>query len=153
MPKDEEAMKPGKLFGDVTHLHFLKMNQALSALDLGKGQPPILRYLTINNGCIQSDIAKQEKKAPATITVMLKTMEKNGLIERKSDPADHRTMRVYITDKGREAHENVGKMFAEMDREVFSVFDEKEYGEFLFLLGKMKGRLLKLLGIDAEDYN
>lgn len=153
MSKNEETVKPGKIFGDVTRLHFLKMHQALSTLDLGKGQPPILRYLTMHDGCIQSDIAKQEKKAPATITVMLKTMEKNGLIERRSDPTDHRTMRVYITDKGREAHENVGKAFAEMDREVFSVFDEKEYEEFLYLLGKMKGRLFELLGIDAEDYD
>lgn len=146
--ENKESKRSGRLFGDVTRLHFLEMNQSLSSFGIGKGQPPILRYLTEHDGCIQTDIAKEEKKAPATITVMLKTMEKNGLIERRSDKEDLRTMRIFITDKGREACKNVKNVFEKMDDEVFSVFSDEEYEEFNYLLGKMKGRLEDLLGME-----
>lgn len=146
-----KSEKPGELFACVTRLNFLNMHRALSALDIGKGQPPILRYLTENDGCIQSDIVSREKKAPATITVMLKTMEKNGLIERRADASDRRSMRVYITEKGKKAHEQVSLAFEKTDEEVFSVFSGEEYKEFVFLLEKMKGRLTELLGLDGGD--
>ncbi len=141
---------PGKIFGDVTRLHFLKIHQTVSSIELGKGQPPILGYLIDHDGCIQSDIAKREHKAPATVTVMLQTMEKNGLIERRSSEEDHRTVRVYITDKGREAHEKSESALKQMDDEIYAVFTDEEREEFFRLLRKMHDRLKTLLNLEDE---
>ncbi len=141
----------GRLFGDVTHLHFIKLHQTMSSMELGKGQPPILEYLTEHDGCIQSDIARRERKTAATTTVMLQTMEKNGLIERRSSPEDHRTVRVYITEKGREAHFMAQKALQRMDDEVFSDFTPEERRELARLLTKMRDSLKKILKVEEDD--
>ncbi len=141
----------GRLFGDVTHLHFIKLHQTISQVELGKGQPPILDYLTKHDGCIQSDIARRERKTAATTTVMLQTMEKNGLIERRSSPEDHRTVRVYITEKGREANVKAQKALQEMDDEVFSDFTPEERRELARLLTKMRDSLKKILKVEEDD--
>ncbi len=141
----------GRLFGDVTHLHFIKLHQTISRVELGKGQPPILEYLTKHDGCIQSDIARRERKTAATTTVMLQTMEKNGLIERRSSPEDHRTVRVYITEKGREANVKAQKALQQMDEEVFSDFTPEECRELERLLMKMRDSLKEILKVEEDD--
>lgn len=146
-----EKDNPGRLFGEVIRLHFLKMHQTISSMELGKGQPPILAYLTEHNGCIQSDIAKRERKTPATTTVMLQTMEKNGLIERHGSPEDHRTVRVYITEKGREAHKKAQKALKMMDDAIYRDFTDDEKKEFMRLLAKMRATLTDVLNVEDDD--
>ena len=137
--------KEAEIFRETVHLHFLKLHQTMSSVGLGKGQPPVLHHLSLKDGCMQSEIAKCERKTPATTTVMLQTMEKNGLIERRSDPEDLRRIRVYITDKGREAEKSAMLALAKMDEDIYSVFTDDEYDEFFRLLNKMNDRMKELL--------
>ena len=137
--------KDAEIFRETVRLHFLKLHQTLSSLGLGKGQPPILHRLSQKDGCMQTEIAKCEMKTAATTTVMLQTMEKNGLIERRSDPDDLRRMRVYITDKGRKVEKSAMLAISKMDEDIYSVFTDEEYAEFFRLLEKMNGRMKEML--------
>lgn len=130
---------------EVGRLHFQKMHESLSKFGLGKGQPPILKYLSENDGCKQSEISKREHVSAATTTVMLQTMEKNGLVKRKSDENDLRIMRVYITEKGLEMQKKCDELLNELDSEVYADFSEAELSEFKRLLTKKRDRLKKLL--------
>lgn len=138
-----------KLVREVNRLHFTRFHQTLSVFGLGKGQPPILKYLSENDGCKQSEIAQRERVSAATITVMLQTMEKNGLVERKSDERDLRIMRVYITDKGREIQEKCDEAIENMEKEIYEGFTEEELEAFRKLLTKKRDRLKELL--EMED--
>lgn len=130
---------------EVGRLHFQKVHDTLTKFGLGKGQPPILKYLSENNGCKQSEIAKHEHVSAATVTVTLQSMEKNGLIERKSDESDLRIMRVYITDKGRDVQKRCDEAIEETDREIYKNFSQEEIEMFKKLLRKKRDRLKELL--------
>lgn len=137
-----------KLMREVNRLHFTRFHQTLSNFGLGKGQPPILKYLSENNGCKQSEIAQRERVSAATTTVMLQTMEKNGLIERKSDEKDLRIMRVYITPKGLEIQKQCDEAIENMEKEIYEEFTEEELKTFKYLLSKQRNRLKYLLGME-----
>ncbi len=139
-----------KLVREVNRLHFTVFHQTLSSFGLGKGQPPILKYLSLNDGCKQSDIAKREHLTAATVTVMLQTMEKNGLIERKNDEKDLRIMRVYITQKGREVQSRCDEAIENMEKEIYEDFTEDEIEAFKKLLTKKCDRLKVLLEMEEN---
>lgn len=138
-----------KFVREVNRLHFTTFHQTLSQFGLGKGQPPILKYLSKNDGCKQNEIAQMEHLSAATITVMLQTMEKNGLIERKSDEKDLRIMRVYITEKGRDIQAKCDEAIERMENEIYSEFSKEELECFKSLLEKKRDRLKKIL--EMED--
>ena len=52
-------------------------------LGLTRGQPRMLRFLGENDGCRQKDIAEKFYIRAASVSGILSTMEKEGLIERK----------------------------------------------------------------------
>lgn len=139
-----------KLVREVNRLHFTTFHQTLSGFGLGKGQPPILKYLSEHDGCKQSEIAQREHVTAATTTVMLQTMEKNGLVERKSDESDLRIMRVYITQKGREVQKKCDEAIENMEKEIYEGFTKEEIETFRYLLTKKRDRLKTLLGMEEN---
>lgn len=139
-----------KLVREVNRLHFTTFHQTLSQFGLGKGQPPILKYLSLNDGCKQSEIAKREHLTAATITVMLQTMEKNGLIERCSDETDHRIMRVFITEKGLRVQKMCDEAIEEMEKKIYEDFTGEEIEIFRKLLTKKRDRLKTILEMEEK---
>ncbi len=131
----------GMLFGEVSRKHGMKVHNAVSKLGVGRGMPPVLGYMVENNGCKQSEISRLNRVTPATVTVMLQTLEKNGFIIRKTDEADQRCIRIYITDKGRDAALKGRKAAEKTDRELFSCLSAEERQEFLRILLKLKAKL------------
>ena len=55
----------------------------------------------------QVDIAKRLRIEGPTLTRMLDTLEKDGLVERLPDPADRRTKKLRLTPEGEEALEEI----------------------------------------------
>jgi len=98
----------------------------LDKIDVYPGQPPLLFVLNASDGLSQKELADRLKISPATMTVMIKRMEKSGLIERKIDEIDQRKYKVYLTLKGREKFAQVRKIIDRIDHESFSNFSEEE---------------------------
>jgi DNA-binding MarR family transcriptional regulator len=94
--------------------------------DLSAGQPRMLNYIFYNNGCIQREIAKACNLEPASVTSVLNSMEKAGLVTRTPVKGDKRALEVRLTDKGFEEKKVVDKIFEEIENECFKNFTEKE---------------------------
>lgn len=135
-----------ELCHEAERLHFAVFHQVLSRFGLGKGQPPILMYLSEKDGAAQSEIAKIERITPATATVTLQTMEKNGLVRRESDERDLRVMRVYLTDKGKDVLKESRQAIDKIEDEIYTDFTPEEMEEFCRLTEKKKAKLEKMLG-------
>ena len=88
------------LFAELGRLHFLRTHSFLEKTGVYPGQPPLLFALYKENGQSQKDLAKKMRIKPATMTVMIKRMEKTNFIERNQDDNDQRISRIYITEKG-----------------------------------------------------
>jgi DNA-binding MarR family transcriptional regulator len=97
------------------------MKQGLSA-----GQPRMLNYIAQNDGCIQREISNACHLEPASVTSVLNSMEKAGLIVRKPVQGDKRALAVYLTDKGREMKKVADEIFINMESECFRGFSEEE---------------------------
>lgn len=55
------------------------------------------------NGAFCTNLAAEAKISTAAITGILDTLERMNLVRRDRDPMDRRTIRVFITDTGRES--------------------------------------------------
>ena len=116
-------------------------------LGLTRGQPRMLRFLGENDGCRQKDIAEKFYIRAASVSGILSTMEKEGLIERKINPDSRRETLVYLTELGYQKREQVMEMYRALDQEVFESFDD---GEFNGLLETME-RIRNIMESHSEE--
>lgn len=131
------------LFHQVMRYHFLRSHELLERIGVYPGQPPLLFALGHNDGLSQKELANRLNVKPATITVMIKRMEKAGYIKRIQDEADQRVIRVYLTDPGRKLMKEVKQTIKKINYECFKGLTEEEE---IFLKGifiKMRNNLYK----------
>lgn len=82
-------------------------NEALAEQGLFSGQQDILFALAHQEGLTIGDLASVLDVAPATASISVKRMEKAGFVTKKPDKNDARVTRLYLTEKGKSAPENV----------------------------------------------
>ncbi|UFJ42250.1 MarR family transcriptional regulator [Brevibacillus humidisoli] len=114
------------LMGHVLKLHRENVDFLIQAYDVYPGQPPLLMRLVEKDGQVQKELASRLSIKPATLTVMVNRMEKNGLVLRKPDPVDQRVSRVFLTDKGRRAAEAVTQALSVIESACLQHVDEEE---------------------------
>lgn len=102
--------------------------------NLTAGQPRMINYLFEHNGCIQREIAADCHMEPASVTSVLNSMEKSGLVEKRPVKGDKRALEVWLTNKGLEKKKVIDRIFISMADECFQGFSEEEKqlaGDFL----------------------
>ena len=114
------------LLAQICRLHHARAHTLLEELGLYRGQPPVLFALWEQEGATHGELAARLHVKPATITKMLKRMEKAGFVERRSDPADQRVSRVYLTDAGRSIRNEVEQVWCTLEDETFVGFSPEE---------------------------
>ncbi len=129
--------RTGHLLNKVCGLRHRRMHELLDDLGLYRGQPSMLNALWAQDGMTHSALAGQINKSPATITKMVKRMEKAGFVERRPDPRDERLSRVYLTDAGRDIQSAVEDEWRAFEEQAFAGFGEEE-------LTALRGYLLRL---------
>lgn len=110
----------------------------------------MLMHLSKQNGATQSDLVKVTRMKAPTISIALKNMENEGLVERIADESDGRVTHVYITEKGRRIHaENLARIKA-VDAVMMEGVTDEESAAMLSTLYKMRKNLAKELNISDE---
>ncbi len=82
-------------------------NETLAEQGIFSGQQDIVLTLDCEEGLTLSALAKRLDVAVATASISVKRMEKAGFIVRKPDENDARVTRLYLTEKGKNAPQNV----------------------------------------------
>lgn len=122
-------------------LHCGCMQKAANDCGLYRGQPPILEYLKLHNGCSQKQMATALQISPASVAVSIRRMEKSGLLQRENSESDLRRNCVLLTEKGERvlslAHTELNKL----DDRLFSDFTDEEIGTLTALLCRCIGNL------------
>ena len=122
-------------------------------LDGGKNKPYIDK-ITGNHGHIigfiyenrekdlfQKDIEKKFNIRPSTASNMLRTMEKNGLIERRASKDDARLKRVVLTKKSLDIQEFIIRDFDEFNEKMTKGINEEELSLFFSVLDKINSNI------------
>ncbi|WP_315116431.1 MarR family winged helix-turn-helix transcriptional regulator [uncultured Clostridium sp.] len=129
------------IFSQVIRLHYYRTHKLLEKVGVYPGQPPMLMALHIKDGQSQKELSDKLNIKPATITMMLKRMEKFDLVERKVDAEDQRVVRVYLTEQGKNLSKEVIQIMKIINQECFSNFTEEEKVLLRRLLMQMKDNL------------
>ncbi len=130
----------------ICHLHHSRVHKLVEALGLYRGQPPVLRALWEQEGLTQTELARQMKITPATMTKMLQRMEKAGFIQRKTDSVDQRISRVYLTEAGRSVQKDLEAVFQRIEAETFSNFNKEEQELLRHFLRRIRENLVAATG-------
>lgn len=142
-----EKPKGPKLYNSLHHLlmscQMLLQKQLFSRLSdtqLTLGQPKILEFLECAEGCQQKEIAEACNIEPATVTTLLLNMETSGLIFRKMEEGNRRSLHVYLTDKGRQMMEKTLAALQETVQTAFRGLESREM-EFKEILERIRENL------------
>ena len=73
--------------------------------ELSRSQLATLSYLTEHGACAMQDLAAGVGVTPATMTSTVKLLVRKGLVERRHDEEDWRTVRVSASSLGTQAQE------------------------------------------------
>ncbi|MCU0400078.1 MAG: MarR family transcriptional regulator [Algoriphagus sp.] len=73
-----------------------------------------------------------------SLTRMLKTMEEKGLIYKKSDPVDKRSVRIFLTDEGKRKKEISIQTIMKFNLMVREVVSDEDLGTFFGIFSKIQ---------------
>lgn len=123
--------EPSALFHGLHGAHRRRVSEEQARLGVGGLGSPMLLLALLEierqgSLCSQRDLARRMRLAPATVAVSLKSLERQGYVERSADDRDARRNRVRLTDKGRTAVETCGQVFRSVDEQMLSGFDAGE---------------------------
>lgn len=113
------------------------LDERLKEIDLRITLWPTLVVLWQEDGLTQSELSSRCLTANYTTTRVLDTLEKSGLIERKSHPTSRRSHLVYLTELGQSLRmEGIARGKA-TNKKFMAGLSENEQDTFLKLLNKM----------------
>lgn len=73
-----------------------------------------------------------------SLTRMLKTMEEKGLIYKKADPVDKRSVRMFLTEEGKRKKEISVQSVMRFNEQVRAVLTEEELTDFFGVISKIQ---------------
>jgi DNA-binding MarR family transcriptional regulator len=147
---DESAAELFRAFRRAAQLHRRFLGARLAACDVHPGQAACLGVLAHHDGRSQRELAQAMHVAPPTLSRMLRSMEAAGLVERRSDQADQRRTRVYLTEGGRRAAAELRSALAGHLPAAIHALTPGERRELARLLDKLSASLAATLdGPDA----
>ena len=129
---------------------FIKFTRASNALqsrlfqceiieDLTQSQFGVLETLYHLGPLCQGEVSSKLLTSTGNMTLVLDNLEKRDLVRRVREQSDRRTVRIYLTDKGKELIERIFPAIAsEITKEfgVLSVEEQETLGRLCRKLGK-----------------
>jgi len=107
----------------------------------------VLHNLILNDGVmIPTEISKKTVRSKYSVTRVIDTLEKQGLVERQPAGKDRRTRGVRITRKGLKAVEEATiDARQRLSHDIFQMLDEKRLTEFNDVLKQVRRHVLKMI--------
>ena len=118
------------------------------------GQPMILTILSQQkDGTIESqkELARRLRVSPATVTVSLKSMERDGYVKKLSNAEDLRCKPISITEKGRKAAQLIDEVFETLDHGMYRGFSPEELTRISGLYRRMIDNLDAIVPSEHES--
>ncbi|MCT3602483.1 MarR family transcriptional regulator [Lactobacillus acidophilus] len=119
--------------------------QQTSILQVTPQQAHTLAYIKKHPGLIQRELSDFFHLRNASVTNMVKNLERDGLIERKIDPKSARNKRIYLTKKGEEIAQDIEDQMNRLNQQIVDRLDEKDIDNLLTSLENV------IQSLDSKD--
>ena len=113
----------------------------IRARELTHEQAFALGYVAQNPGAIQRDIAELTRTSAASVSSLLQGLERNGLVERRTEGGNERSKRVYATPAGAELIAGFDTAMTAADETILAPLNQTERAELHELLTKITAEL------------
>jgi MarR family transcriptional regulator, organic hydroperoxide resistance regulator len=125
----------------VCRAHRAYVGELLAEHGLHVGQEMVLVELWQDDGLRGGELAERLGVEPPTITKMLRRLETCGLVERRADPEDARSLRIYLTGQGRALEEPVVRCWERAEQTVLAGINTRDRLTIRRLLDRVKSNL------------
>lgn len=146
MPKRKELSDtPLKLCNEISRLFRteLRENDTHEGVMTQHGAHLVLSTLAINDGINQLELVNKTHLSPPTVSVIIKRMESEGIVERVSNPNDNRSVCVYLTEHGREIDRENIESIKSFETVALRGVTSEEFDTLMRLLPKLRDNLLE----------
>ena len=103
-----------------------------------KGFGTMLDLLAETDGATQRELTEKAQMRQQSVSEALASLEKNGLINRQTEPDDRRTARYFLTAEGVTAQRELKSRRERMAGEFFAPLTEEEKETLYRLLRKLE---------------
>lgn len=111
----------------------------VNELDISYDQWMVINVISKKQGVSQVYIADHTRKEPASVSRILKLLEKKGVIEKVAARGNLRAKRIYLTPKGDDVHRRATRLFNMIAKDGFNGVHEQEINLFVRILDKLQG--------------
>jgi DNA-binding MarR family transcriptional regulator len=101
---------------------------------ISPAQMTLLEQIVVCPGCGVQDISERLTLSPPTVSVGVNKLEERGLVERKPNPTDKRSIQFFVTEKGQFLHNKIHDARLRKFRRLLSGLDSKDQQTLLTLL-------------------
>lgn len=122
----------GYLINQIQKISSRKFNELLKEknIDVFNGSQGVILYSLWNNKELTiKEIGKITGLAKTSLTSMLDRMEEKGLIRRKDNSEDKRSIKIMLTDKAKELEKDYSDISNKMSNIFYKNFSDKEINE------------------------
>lgn len=95
------------------------------------------------DGLTMGQISRSMMVTNGNVTGIAERLAAEGLIERRSSPGDKRTVRVTLTDAGRDAFARIAAVHHEWVADLFDGLNEREREQLTDLLARVRASVAK----------
>lgn len=110
---------------------------------------PFVMCITRNPGLSQDEIARRICLNKSTVARALSYLEEHGFVKREADKEDKRVLRVFPTDKMKDAYPAIKALSAEWNALISDGISEEDMAVFVAVLEKIEARA-KEIGMGGD---
>lgn len=100
-----------------------------------------LRVLWEEDGISQREIAARVKLSPPTVVTALRRLQKAKMVTLRTDPADGRRMRIFLTEKGKKLQDALLPRIEEINRIALRGLSKDDVAQLRRILGAIQANL------------
>ncbi len=111
------------------------IDEELKSYGLARSQFQVLRFIHKKTQLSQKDLQKAMQIEPATLTGIIGTLERKGLVKRAVNKTDKRSNILQLTSKGKRLRESIPSINSIIERKMFRDITETDRKQMLKLIG------------------
>ena len=139
--KVKKGSYASELIRDISRLYTLRVRIEAENLGIKNSYRALLTQLYIKDGGTQLSLAEKTGMKAPTISVTLRKLEKEGLVNRIVDESDLRKTHFFLTDKGKQTTEALNKSIDRINDDFVKGLSAEEKDFFIKTLENIKNGL------------
>lgn len=129
------------IYQDIARFRAILFDAILKPHDMTMSQGWVLVHLLRESGLKQSELAERLEVATVTTSKLIDRLEARGYVERRSDPEDRRSNRIYATPQAKALVKVMTQTITEVDQIANQGISAQELETALSVLHKMRANL------------